>query len=846
MTKINYGIDLGTTNSAIARMEKGKPTIIKNDFSGDTMPSCVGFNKKGRILGGDAAKQSLHQERVKAIKSKQKKHSNYFVEFKRTMGTDETYYSPNADQSFNSEQLSAEVLKKLRSFVTDEDFQSAIVTVPAKFDIGQKDATLRAAKLAGIEQCELLQEPIAASMAYGLDTDNKNGFWVVFDFGGGTFDAALVKVEEGIMKVVDTEGDNHLGGKNLDLAIVDEVIIPYLQAEYSIDSIMEDEVKRSILQNAMKGYAEEAKIQLSFQEEYNILSDLGDIPGEDDDGEEFELDITLKREELKKIIGPIFQRAIDLTQNLLQRNNLAGNQLDALILVGGPTHSPILREMLEDQVIQPDTSVEPMTAIATGAALYASTIDVSDAIQEASRDKTKIQLDLGYEATSVETEEMVAIKILPDKTEGEIPSKVFAELGRGDKAWSSGKVEINEKGEVIEVQLNEGKPNEFEVFLYDEAGKKLEGQPDHFTIIQGMGGTDSAATLPQQIGVELDKGKEYPVFGAVKGLEKNVTLPATGTVNGLKTKQDIRPGMNEDKIKIGLYQGESDSQDTRAIYNRHIYDAVITGDDLPALLPKNSDVDLTITTDKSGRIEKLEAYFPYLETSKEIPIPEQAGNSVTEVFLANEMERANKTISRLKSNELVNQEEVKNLEKELEYQEKRFEQGKSDVDRRQEVFGNLQDWFRKADGLESNVEWPNLEKQLRAEFQRLEKAHNELGDEKTTKHVDELKQELDQVIRDQNIERGQELLEKIQNLHFQITFVYQLIGFVRHHDENFDNFQWTDRHQARAKIDEAKSVIAENPTKERLHPVVMEIINLLPASEVEDSEVGTEILRKSE
>jgi molecular chaperone DnaK len=397
--------------------------------------------------------------------------------------------------------LSAEVLKKLRSFITDENFQSVVITVPAKFDIRQKDATLRASKLAGFQYAELLQEPIAASMAYGLDSKNKNGYWVVFDFGGGTFDAALVKVEEGIMKVVDTDGDNYLGGKNLDMAIVDEIILPYLQDEYVIDSILEDDAKKQILQEAMKYYAEEAKIQLSFKDEHNILSDLGDIPGEDDEGEEFELDITINRDKLKNAIAPIFQRAIDSTKDLIQRNNLSGDKLDALILVGGPTYSPILRDMLEEQIKKPDTSADPMTAVATGAALYASTIDVSDEIKEASRDKTKIQLDIGYEASTVETEEWVTLKILPEKTEGDIPEKVFAEIVRGDKAWSSGKVAINEKGEIIEAKLNEGKPNSFEIVLYDEAGNRLEGQPDNFTIIQGS--KVGSATLPYNIGVEI-------------------------------------------------------------------------------------------------------------------------------------------------------------------------------------------------------------------------------------------------------------------------------------------------------------------------------------------------------
>lgn len=341
--KIDYGIDLGTTNSAISRMENGEPVIKKTDTQKDTMPSCIYINKKKAIQVGESAYNALKRDKYRAMRNWNDSNSNSFIEFKRTMGTDKKYYSSNLEKELSSEELSAEVLKKLKSFVTDENIASIVITVPAAFKNNQKEATRRAAKLAGFSHIELLQEPVAASMAYGLNTDKKNGYWLVFDFGGGTFDAALLKVEEGIMKVIDTEGDNYLGGKNLDYAIVDKIIIPYLQENYVIDSILADDRKKQILRNVMKIYAEEAKIQLSFNETHNILSDLGDIPGEDDEGEEFELDIDVTQDDMRKTLGPVFQKAIDISLNLLKRNNLNGNDLDSLILVGGPTYSPVFK-----------------------------------------------------------------------------------------------------------------------------------------------------------------------------------------------------------------------------------------------------------------------------------------------------------------------------------------------------------------------------------------------------------------------------------------------------------------------------------------------------------------------
>ncbi len=257
-----------------------------------------------------------------------------------------------------------------------------------------------------------------------------------FNFGSKTFSASLQKVFNGIIKVIDTEGDNYLGAVNLDFAIVDNIILPYLRENYKIDSFIKNVEKLQSLRQLLKFNAVNAREKLSFNETYFIYSDLGDIPGEDDEGEEFELDITVNQADISRALSPVFQKAIEVSKSLLERNNLKGSSLDALILVGGPTFSPVLRKMLEAQICKPDTSADPMTVVSKGAALYASTVDVSEEVREQTRDKTKIQLEIANESSTVETEEFVPIKILADKTEGEIPDKVFAEVTRGDKAWS--------------------------------------------------------------------------------------------------------------------------------------------------------------------------------------------------------------------------------------------------------------------------------------------------------------------------------------------------------------------------------------------------------------------------
>jgi len=836
-TKIDYGIDLGTTNSAIARMENGNPIIKKSDTLKDTVPSCVGINKKQAITVGDAAMNNLRSDKLRALKNPSASPTNTFIEFKRTMGTDKLYQSPNLNKSLSSEELSAEVLKKLKSLVTDENIQSIVVTVPAKFTINQKDATSRAAKLAGFTHCELLQEPIAAAMAYGINSKQKNDYWLVFDFGGGTFDAALIEVTDGIMKVVDTGGDNYLGGKNLDYAIVDELILDYLQRNYAIDSYLKDPSLMEYLREALKGYAEDAKIALSFNSSYTVLTDLGVFP-EDDNGVEIEIDLLITEETMEPVVAPIFQKAIDICNELLLRKNLKGNDLGALILVGGPTYSPILRRMLKQNVSNKiDTSIDPMTAVANGAALFASTINISEEIIEESRDKDKIQLGIGYDPTTVELEQWVTIKLLKDKTTGHIPAQVFAVIERSDKAWKSDKVEFNENGEIVEVKLNPGKANSFNIYIYDETGSLLKSEPEEISIIQGS--KIGSATLPYNFGIEIKQrttGKI--VFQPVKGLEKNQSTPAKGAINGLKTQKQIRPGMSSDFIKIPIYQGDHGSQGTRAIYNEHVFDVLITGEDLPALLPANSDVDLTINVDKSERIV-LSVYFPYLDHSTTIETPtDTVQKEIEAIWLEKELNKAKVAVEDLNENGHSDDSEVAKLEEEITYLAKRFEQGKGDADRKKEVLDNLRKSLKKIDEINDSVEWPQLEEELKDEFYRLEKANSELGNERTTAMVNQLRSQVDQCIRDKNIKVGKAVLEEVHSMFFGITMIYQLIGRIRHFNDDFDSLHWRDRSRARQLVNQGLQIIGGHPTVDELRPIVIALYDLLPENEQDDDSGG--------
>lgn len=817
--KIDYGIDLGTTNSAICRMEKGEPVIIKTDVLKDTMPSCVSVNKKGSIKVGDGAYNTMKSDKRRATKSWSMESSNTFIEFKRTMATDTKYACKNLNKEYTSEELSAEVLKTLKSFVTDENVTSAVITVPAKFTVNQKTATLEAAKMAGFKRTELLQEPIAAAMAYGLTADSKNGIWMVFDFGGGTFDAALLKVEDGIMQVFDTEGDNYLGGKNLDYAIVDNIIIPYLQKNYSIDSIMADADKKEVLRDAMKTYAEDVKNQLSFKDKEDILSNLGDL-GEDEDGEEIELDLTVIQVEAFDVMRPYFQKAVDICKTLLQRNNLSGSQINKLILVGGPTHSPLIRQMLKEQITQNvDTGIDPMTAVATGAALYASTMD-ADVTEEDVKVGT-VMLELGYESTSVESSEWVSVSLKDDSP----LSKVWVEFTRNDKAWSSGKVEISKAGDVIEANLVESKPNSFSIVSYDEQGNTLPCFPSEITIIQGT--KVGAAPLPYNIGIGVwNTQKKCAVFRMAKGLEKNKPVPAVGVINDLKTTNQLRPGVESDTLTVPIYQTDdfANAEGRTASLFEYVANVVITGDDVEELIPSESIVDITLKVDSSEQMT-LEAHFLASDTTVEKKLDTNKKQSVEDADKAvnKGLVEAQNSINRLNYDGIDTQK--------LQEDFNQVKEEAANSSEKKMVLQHLKEVLRKIEELDSSTEWQRLEKELREEFERLEKAQNELGNEKSAQLVNQLRTQTDDAIRSKNVALGREVLEQINSLFVNLTMVYQCMALIRSCHERFGVMRWKDAARARQLINQGLSEMNGHPTVEKLHPIACGIIELMPDDE---------------
>jgi molecular chaperone DnaK len=485
-----------------------------------------------------------------------------------------------------------------------------------------------------------------------------------------------------------------------------------------------------------------------------------------------------------------------------------------LILVGGPTLSPIVRDMLEAQIKKPNTSVDPMTVVAKGAAIYASTIN--NTVEDENADASKVQLHIDYDSMVASDETFVTVKT---KDADRI---VFAEIARGDDAFKSEKVELNNIGEVIELHLKSGERNTFTILLYDEKGNKLECEPNKFSIQPdtALGG----ATLTHTVCIEVfDKKVGKKLLKAIKGLEKDKTLPAQGVSNGLTTRKQIRPGM-DDFIDIPIYQG---IPETKAISNNHVTTVRITGDDIPKLLPEGSIADLTLNftkgSDFSGKINFLDIDF-------EMPLEINSNESeVTKEWLEQQIKETENSLRNIDSPRSSEFEEKLNKVKNI-FDSKNTEAG------RLETRSELQKVAREIEQVEKFNEWPNLEETLKEEFYRLEKANNELGNEKTTQVVNQFRSQLDEVIRAKDVKLGNILLEEISGFFVQLTLIYQLVNFIRQHNDNFNSYNWKDSGRARTLLNKGLQVISENPTTDELHPIVIAVIDCMVEVDINETD----------
>ncbi len=356
------GIDLGTTNSCVAVMEGGEPTVIPNKEGARTTPSVVAYSKKGERIVGEHAKRQAVTNPDQTIAS-----------IKRHMGTD--YKVTLNDEEYNSQQISAMILQKLKRDAEEylgEDVEEAVITVPAYFSDAQRQATKDAGKIAGLKVERIINEPTAASLAYGLDDKGEETI-LVYDLGGGTFDVSILDIGDGVFEVIATNGNNHLGGDDFDQRIID-----HLAEEFKNRTGIDLKKDKMALQR-LKDSAEKAKIELSSVKQTNI-----NLPfiTQTDEGPEH-LDVDLTRAKFESLVSDLIEQSMEPARKALKDAGMDKSDIDEVILVGGSTRIPAVQEAVKG-LIGKDAhkGINPDEVVAVGAAIQAGILagDVDDVV----------------------------------------------------------------------------------------------------------------------------------------------------------------------------------------------------------------------------------------------------------------------------------------------------------------------------------------------------------------------------------------------------------------------------------------------------------------------------------
>lgn len=584
---IDFGIDLGTTNSVVAKCVGDEVRVYKNRDQMDVTPSVVRIEKSGRIIVGRRAYQTLHTDP-----------NNTASEFKRLMGQSDRRAFPGANKFLSPEELSKEVLSSLAEDVRRHEGQplvGAVITVPAAFGQLQCEATARAASLSGLLESPLLQEPLAASIAYGMKADSKDKRWLVYDLGGGTFDIALVSTKGGRLSVLEHRGHNMLGGKDFDRLIVEKIFWPKLSENFKMPAEDGDPSHRRRWMQVLRGKAEEAKIDLS--QSPRVTVSLFDI-GEDEAGRAVEAEFDVTRADLERLVTPLLLETVGMCREVLTGAGMASRDLSNVLLVGGPTFMPILRDVLTTELGAPlDHSLDPMTVVARGAAVYASTVPFKAAPPKAAT-VGSAALDLIYEPVWSEVSCLVAGRLASPVT-GDLEIRLDAESGH----WTSGWIPIHEAYFEAKVQLLEGKTNKFWVYLRDKKGQDIPPTPDSFSIRHGL--TFAEPPLPHSIGVEVvgaDGAREIDVI-----FPRSTPLPAEKRIH-YKAVKTLTPENPEDYLAIKVWEGEMLS-DPEA--NAFVGALKISAAEVRRPLPMDSDIEISISL-SSSRLMKVESFVPVL------------------------------------------------------------------------------------------------------------------------------------------------------------------------------------------------------------------------------------------
>lgn len=543
------GIDLGTSNSVIAGIIDGEARVFRPADGGEILPSVIYIDKRGhRLYGRRAYDQALIAP------------ENVASGFKRLMGTATPVEIKAASLTLSPEECSAEIIRQLLGQATTEtgveNFDGAIITIPAAFNQMQAEATLRAAKMAGLEKVDLLQEPVAAALA-SMAGAKRDGLFLIYDLGGGTFDVALAEAKNGAVSIIAHQGINMLGGRDFDRFIVNEIVRPWLAANFDLpDNFQRDRAFAKLLRVAQIA-AEKAKIDLSTLEEASIFASDDEVRLLDQSETEIFLDAPITRAQFEELIREPVMQTVTLVRNLLEENNCQSQDIDRIVFIGGPSRIPLIRQLVSEELgIAADLKTDPMTAVAVGAAYYCESRswdgtaakpekqftpapDISKPAVAAPQNDTppvlsqpkpaaattlapsEPALRFDYQQRTADQKTIVTLRVLQDLASAQ-------QIRLANDTWDSGTLPLTD-GLTIMVPLAAQGENHFTAQLLDEKNQHLPQHDLELTITRVVA---TVATIPaaHTIAIKvLDKpnGQQNTLLSLIN---KGTELPASGTI----------------------------------------------------------------------------------------------------------------------------------------------------------------------------------------------------------------------------------------------------------------------------------------------------------------------------
>ena len=551
------GIDLGTSNSAVVGHIDGATRLFKTSDGTDVLPSVIYLDKRGhRFIGKSAYDRLLSAPQ------------NVAQGFKRSMGTKNPISF--AGQTWTPVECSAEIIKALvgqaMTEAGNQEVEGVVITIPAAFNQMQSEDTIAAARLAGLEKVSLLQEPVAAALAAIAHSKQKDGVFLVYDLGGGTFDLALVMSTAGVVNVIAHEGINMLGGRDFDRIIFDSIVRPWLSQTFNLPADFQRSDKYSHLADVCRHAAEKAKIQLSASSTASIFATEDEVRATDECGEEIYISIDLTREQMTDLIKDRIDDSIALCRKIITANGYKNDDISKIVPIGGPSKMPIIRDMLEAGLaIEVESGLDPMTAVATGAAIFAesrewageSSAQKSGKQREAVTGSVSLALDFKSRVAS----EAAKVRLKPA---ADMPTGHEVEI-LDEEGSSTGRIPID--GPLsINVNVRKNGENRFKVTVFDQQGKAVEDASREIVITRAEA---SAASVPMTytLAVKIQHG--------FVGYERNKleVLVKKGTALPAQGKQTFRTGKTlvggeDDFIAVEFYE-MADDIDTPE-HNLHI------------------------------------------------------------------------------------------------------------------------------------------------------------------------------------------------------------------------------------------------------------------------------------